>query len=61
MSYYKLYSVVCYTHICCGDVAQWLEQSAHNRLAVGSNPTIPTNKLIAYCYQFMFILEHEEI
>src|SRR5665811_1326347 len=25
-----------------GDVAQWLEQSAHNRLVVGSIPTIPT-------------------
>jgi len=24
-------------------VAQWLEQSAHNRLVVGSNPTRPTN------------------
>ncbi len=27
-----------------GDVAQWLEQSAHNRLVVGSIPTIPTNE-----------------
>ena len=25
-----------------GPLAQWLEQSTHNRLAVGSNPTRPT-------------------
>jgi hypothetical protein len=29
-----------------GDVAQWLEQSAHNRLVAGSNPAIPTIILI---------------
>lgn len=27
---------------CSGDVAQWLEQSAHNRLVPGSSPGIPT-------------------
>ena len=25
-----------------GGIAQWLEQSAHNRLVVGSNPSAPT-------------------
>lgn len=29
-----------------GDVAQWLEQSAHNRLVPGSNPGIPTISII---------------
>lgn len=24
-----------------GGIAQWLEQSAHNRLVVGSNPSVP--------------------
>ena len=28
--------------VICGGVAQGLEQSAHNRLVVGSNPTAPT-------------------
>ena len=26
----------------CGGIAQWLEQSAHNRLVAGSNPAAPT-------------------
>ena len=28
-----------------GDVAQGLEQAAHNRLVVGSKPTIPTSRI----------------
>gem|GEM_PF-5417694 len=28
-----------------GGIAQWLEQSAHNRLVAGSNPAAPTNFL----------------
>ena len=29
-----------------GPVAQWLAQTTHNRLVVGSTPTRPTNSLI---------------
>ena len=29
-----------------GGVAQWLEQSAHNRLVAGSNPAAPTKQKI---------------
>jgi hypothetical protein len=31
-------------HCLGGDVAQGLEQSAHNRLVAGSNPAIPTKQ-----------------
>lgn len=37
-----LFSVTCVTMRGRGDVAQWLEQSAHNRLVAGSSPAIPT-------------------
>ena len=33
-----------YQSIYHGPVAQWLEQGTHNPLAVGSNPTRPTNQ-----------------
>ena len=28
-----------------GGIAQWLEQSAHNRLVAGSNPAAPTKSM----------------
>ena len=33
-----------------GGVAQGLEQAAHNRLVVGSNPTAPTMGHFLICY-----------
>jgi hypothetical protein len=31
-----------------GAVAQWLEQSAHNRLVAGSSPAGPTKRYYGY-------------
>ena len=59
-----LYSSLLTTHVTTtygyGDVAQWLEQAAHNRLVAGSNPAIPTkidreNAYILY-RRFLYLL-----
>jgi len=36
---WRYFTIVCHK----GPVAQWLEQSAHNRLVLGSIPSGPTN------------------
>ena len=38
-----------------GGVAQWLEQSAHNRLVPGSNPGAPT--ICDYFYMLVTIFD----
>ena len=52
MPYFLLTKLKKRGHIIPGGVAQWLEQSAHNRLVVGSIPTTPTKNLVTLIFLY---------